>query len=96
VLLTGGHGDDADVVVNRWFGPAGERSWRWPRLAGTFHGSGCTLAAAIAARLACGDAMAAALDTAQRYTHEVLTDAFSIAGGQRIPARARSHTELFL
>jgi thiazole synthase ThiGH ThiG subunit len=33
------------------------REWRWPRLEGEFHGSGCTLAAAIAARLALGDAM---------------------------------------
>jgi hydroxymethylpyrimidine/phosphomethylpyrimidine kinase len=99
VLLKGGHDDAADVVVNRWFGPAGERSWSWPRLAGSFHGSGCTLAAAIAARLACGDAMGAALHTAQRFTHEALSDSFAIAGGQRIPARARSGThykELFL
>ena len=96
VLLKGGHATDDGAVVNRWFGPAGERCWTWPRLAGAFHGSGCTLAAAIAARLACGDAMASALDTAQHYTNEALIDAFSIAGGQRIPARARSHTELFL
>jgi hydroxymethylpyrimidine/phosphomethylpyrimidine kinase len=96
LLLKGGHLDDGGDIVNRWFGPAGERSWRWPRLAGSFHGSGCTLAAAVAARLACGDAMAAALHTAQRFTHEALADSFSIAGGQRIPARARSHTELFL
>jgi hydroxymethylpyrimidine/phosphomethylpyrimidine kinase len=94
VLITGGHGD-GDSIINRWHGVAGERSWSWPRLAGSFHGGGCTLAAAIAARLACGDAMAAALVTAQRYTHEALADSFSIAGGQRIPARARSHTEPF-
>ncbi|MFL6710369.1 MAG: hydroxymethylpyrimidine/phosphomethylpyrimidine kinase [Massilia sp.] len=96
LLVKGGHLDDGGDIVNRWFGPAGERSWRWPRLAGSFHGSGCTLAAAVAARLACGDAMAAALHSAQRFTHEALADSFSIAGGQRIPARARSHTELFI
>ena len=91
VLITGGHASDADraLVVNHWFGPDGARAWRWPRLAGDFHGSGCTLAAAIAARLACGDAMASALDTAQRATHEALADSFSIASGQRIPARVR-------
>jgi hydroxymethylpyrimidine/phosphomethylpyrimidine kinase len=92
VLITGGHGASGDarnLVVNRWFGPGGARSWHWPRLAGAFHGSGCTLAAAIAARLACGDAVGAALDTAQRYTHEALAEAFSIACGQRIPARCQ-------
>lgn len=92
VLITGGHaaagdGQAGNQIVNRWFGPGGERSWQWPRLAGSFHGSGCTLAAAIASRLACGDAMAAALHTAQRYTHAALVESFSIACGQRIPAR---------
>ncbi len=89
VLITGGHAalDTGNQIVNRWFGPGGAKSWQWPRLAGSFHGSGCTLAAAIAARLACGDAMAAALLTAQRYTHEALGESFSIACGQRIPAR---------
>ena len=98
VLITGGHatGDDGNRVVNRWFGPHGERAWSWPRLAGAFHGSGCTLAAAIAARLACGDALGAALDAAQRFTHEALADSFSIACGQRIPSRTTQRTEQFI
>lgn len=87
VLITGGHAE-GDTVVNRWFGAGGEREWRWPRLPAEFHGSGCTLAAAIAARLACGDAMEQALDTAQAYCHRTLLDAFSIASGQRIPLRS--------
>ncbi|TFW26550.1 bifunctional hydroxymethylpyrimidine kinase/phosphomethylpyrimidine kinase [Duganella callida] len=48
ILITGGHGDGAEII-NRWYGPQGRREWRWPRLPGDFHGSGCTLAAAIAA-----------------------------------------------
>jgi hydroxymethylpyrimidine/phosphomethylpyrimidine kinase len=90
VLVTGGHADGA-TVVNRWFGPGRGREWRWPRLPGLFHGSGCTLAAAIAARLACGDGMERALGTAQAYCHGALADAFSIAPGQRIPLRANSN-----
>ncbi|MDP9108511.1 MAG: hydroxymethylpyrimidine/phosphomethylpyrimidine kinase, partial [Pseudomonadota bacterium] len=43
VLLKGGHGVDAEVV-NRWATAGAARSWRWPRLPGAFHGSGCTLA----------------------------------------------------
>jgi hydroxymethylpyrimidine/phosphomethylpyrimidine kinase len=31
VLVTGGHGEGAEVV-NVWHGPDGQRSWRWPRL----------------------------------------------------------------
>lgn len=82
VLVTGGHGDGPQVV-NRW----GERSWRWDRLPGQFHGSGCTLAAAIAARLALGEPVARAFERAQAYTHQTLLDAFAIAPGQRIPLR---------
>ncbi|MFP5390292.1 MAG: hydroxymethylpyrimidine/phosphomethylpyrimidine kinase [Gammaproteobacteria bacterium] len=82
VLVTGGH-DDGPDVVNRW----GARSWRWPRLPGEFHGSGCTLAAAIAGQLACGQPLEAALERAQAYTHGTLAHAFAIAPGQLIPRR---------
>ncbi|SHH27988.1 hydroxymethylpyrimidine/phosphomethylpyrimidine kinase [Massilia sp. CF038] len=86
VLTTGGHGTGAEVV-NRWRGADVQREWRWPRLAGQFHGSGCTLAAAIAARLALGEPMATALERAQSYVHQSLAQAFSIGPGQRIPRR---------
>jgi len=86
VLLTGGHGE-GDVVVNRWRHDGIEHAWQWPRLAGQFHGSGCTLAAAIAARLAQGDTMFDALDRAQAFCHQALAQSFAIAPGQRIPRR---------
>jgi hydroxymethylpyrimidine/phosphomethylpyrimidine kinase len=86
VLVTGGHGD-GDEVVNRWHSRDGVREWRWPRLPGEFHGSGCTLASSLAARLALGDAMAQALERAQRSCNQALADAYLIAGGQRIPRR---------
>lgn len=93
VLITGGHADGAEVV-NRWFGPGADepadgagQQWRWPRLPGGFHGSGCTLASAIAALLANGVPMASALARAQNYCHAALRDAYTIADGQRIPLR---------
>lgn len=86
VLITGGHADGADVC-NRWFGPDGQHDWRWNRLPGTFHGSGCTLASAIAARLAQGDPMALALGSAQAYCHQALAAAYPIAPGQLMPCR---------
>ena len=68
VLVTGTHAESADVV-NRLYGrDGGERSQSWPRLAGNYHGSGCTLASAIAARLALGQTMPEAVATAQAYT----------------------------
>jgi len=86
VLVTGGHGEGADVV-NRWLSDAGTREWRWPRLSGEFHGSGCTLASGIAARLALGDTMAQALELGQRWCDRTLAHAYAIAPGQRIPRR---------
>jgi hydroxymethylpyrimidine/phosphomethylpyrimidine kinase len=86
VLLKGGHAH-GDTVDNHWLHAAGRRSWRWPRLAGAFHGSGCTLAAAIAALLAQGKSMEQALETAQAFSHAALSAAYRIADGQLIPQR---------
>ena len=87
VLVTGGHGD-GDVIVNRWLRDGVEqRAWRMPRLPHSYHGSGCTLAAAIAARLALGDPVEQALEHAQDYCHQALAHAFWIGPGQRIPRR---------
>ena len=86
VLIKGGHGD-GDEVINTWFSVSHEQTWRWPRLSGSFHGSGCTLASAIAACLATGLDMQQALSTSQRWVQVSLSNAYSIAGGQRIPAR---------
>jgi hydroxymethylpyrimidine/phosphomethylpyrimidine kinase len=90
VLVTGGHGD-GDEVVNRWYsregGREGVREWRWPRLPGEFHGSGCTLASSLAARLALGDTMEQAFERAQRSCNQALADSYAIAHGQRIPRR---------
>ncbi len=88
VLIKGGHGD-GDTIVNTWFSRDAERRWHWPRLPAEYHGSGCTLASAIAARLACGMAMGDAIDAAQRYTQHSLEHAFAIADGQRIPDRSK-------
>lgn len=88
VLIKGGHGD-GDTIVNTWFSRDAERRWHWPRLPAEYHGSGCTLASAIAARLACGMAMGDAFDAAQRYTQHSLEHAFMIAEGQRIPDRSK-------
>jgi hydroxymethylpyrimidine/phosphomethylpyrimidine kinase len=86
VLVTGGHAH-GDTVVNRWHSANGVREWAWPRLPGQFHGSGCTLASAIAGRLALGEPMAEALENAQRYCHAALGQSYAIAPGQRIPQR---------
>ena len=88
VMIKGGHGE-GDEIINTWFHGNQQREWRWPRLSGEYHGSGCTLASAIAARLAQGISMEAALDAAQNYTQHSLAHAYAIAPGQHIPHRLK-------
>jgi hydroxymethylpyrimidine/phosphomethylpyrimidine kinase len=87
VLVTGTHADTPEVV-NTLHGAGGiVREDRWPRLPGSYHGSGCTLASAIAARLAHGDAVPEAVRAAQDYTWHALERGFRPAGGQYLPVR---------
>jgi hydroxymethylpyrimidine/phosphomethylpyrimidine kinase len=94
VLITGGHAD-GPLVINHWFGRGADavagtgkgKQWRYPRLPGAFHGSGCTLASAAAALLAQRVPMARALELAQNHCSYALRDAYAIAGGQSIPRR---------
>jgi hydroxymethylpyrimidine/phosphomethylpyrimidine kinase len=86
VLLTGTHEDGPDVA-NRWYSAAGVETCRWPRLPGSYHGSGCTLASAVAACLARGCAMEAAVRKAQRFTWEALQGGFHLGRGQLLPNR---------
>ncbi|MDH3318333.1 MAG: hydroxymethylpyrimidine/phosphomethylpyrimidine kinase [Betaproteobacteria bacterium] len=87
VLVTGTH-EPGDEVVNTLYGAGGVvREDRWPRLPGSYHGSGCTLASAIAARLAHGDAVPEAVRRAQDYTWCALKRGYRPGTGQHVPDR---------
>ena len=87
VLLTGTH-EGTPQVVNTLYGSHGVvRSDRWERLAGSYHGSGCTLASAVAAHLAAGVAAKDAVMGAQEYTWRTLQAGFRAGMGQHIPDR---------
>lgn len=76
VLLKGGHLAAGDVVVDVFADARGLREIRHPRLAIEAHGTGCTLASAIAARLALGDALEAACVAASDYVHRALASGY--------------------
>lgn len=87
VLITGGD-EPGDPVVNRWFARgASPRRFAWPRLPGSFHGAGCTLAAAIAVLLAGGLTPGKAVEDAQAYAQRCLARAFAPGRGRKIPGR---------
>lgn len=89
VLLTGTH-RDSEKVVNRLYSqnsPATDMEWSWPRLAGEYHGSGCTLASAMAAGLAKGMSYSDAAESAQRFTWLALKNALKAGNGQYLPDR---------
>jgi len=87
VLVTGTHEKDAEVVNTLYDARGVLREDHWPRLPGGYHGSGCTLASAIAALLAKGQAMEHAVRGAQEYTWKSLAAGFSPGRGQAIPDR---------
>lgn len=87
VLVTGTH-DDTTEVVNRLYDRRGlVREDRWKRLPGSYHGSGCTLASAVAALLARGRPVPDAVREAQDYTWKTLAAGFQSGAGQMLPNR---------
>lgn len=87
VLITGTH-ENTPSVINTLYGRGGQvRSDTWQRLNGSYHGSGCTLASAIAAYIAGGMEMADAVREAQEYTWKTLAAGFRPGMGQFIPDR---------
>jgi hydroxymethylpyrimidine/phosphomethylpyrimidine kinase len=87
VLITGTHAETPGVT-NRLYGNDGsEQAQTWERLPGEYHGSGCTLASAIAARLACGMVMQDAVAMAQAFTWTSLARAWRTGRGQFTPNR---------
>jgi len=87
VLITGTH-ENTPEVVNTLYGRDGVlRRDCWERLPGSYHGSGCTLASAIAACLAGGASIGDAVRAAQDYTWQTLASGFRPGRGQFIPDR---------
>lgn len=87
VLITGTHEHTGDVVNTLYNNEGVVRSDTWPRLPGSYHGSGCTLASALAATIANGVDIQEAVRDAQEYTWQSLKHAFRPGMGQHIPDR---------
>lgn len=87
VLITGAH-EQGSQVSNALYNTRGVvHRLNWERLPGSYHGSGCTLASALAAMLALGQDVAEAAREAQEYTWQTLKNAYRPGMGQYIPDR---------
>lgn len=87
ILITGTHENTPHVVNNLYNDGRLLESYTWDRLPGSYHGSGCTLAAAIAGLLSQGLPPLTAVHEAQEFTWEALNHAYRIGMGQYIPNR---------
>ena len=87
VLVTGTH-EATPEVINTLYGNHRQLDqYRWERLEGSYHGSGCTLASAIAALLSQGSEVPAIIEAAQHYAWRALEHGRRIGMGQLLPDR---------
>lgn len=86
-MATGGHGDGPNIT-NTLFSNDGEPiHWHIDRVGGEYHGTGCTLAAAIAAGRACGLSPRTAIAQAQNFVHRAILHSLAVGHGQPVPDR---------
>jgi len=87
LLITGGHGDERDVHNRLYLRDGSQHTFTCARLPGSYHGSGCTLASTLAGRLALGQDLVSAVESALDYTWRTLRDAEQPGRGQFVPRR---------
>jgi hydroxymethylpyrimidine/phosphomethylpyrimidine kinase len=92
MLVTGSHEHTPEVINRLYHGQRLLESFSWERLPHSYHGSGCTLAAAIAAQLALGREPLEAIHTAQTFTWQALQQGYRPGLGQYLPDRRYAAT----
>lgn len=88
ILLTGTHAKTEDVVNKLYTRHQDATAFSWPRLRESYHGSGCTLASAVAGYLAHKSNIQEAVQQAQRFTWEALKHGSRLGLGQHLPNRS--------
>lgn len=87
VFVTGGHEASPDIVNRLWGHRQFISEYTQTRLPGEFHGTGCTMASAVAGYVAHGAAVPTAIRDAQAYTARAVAHARRLGMGQLIPNR---------
>lgn len=87
VLATGGHGEGPQITNTLYAREADPLHWHIERVGGEYHGTGCTLAAAISAGRAQGLSPRAAISQAQNFVNHAILHALEVGRGQPVPDR---------
>ena len=87
MLITGTHDPSPRVINILYQANNPPMEFAWPRLLGSYHGSGCTLSSAIAANLARGKDPGQAVAEAQEYTWNTLHHGLQLGKKQYHPDR---------
>jgi hydroxymethylpyrimidine/phosphomethylpyrimidine kinase len=88
LLMTGADVDSEDVINTLHTQDKESRDYFWPRLPGSYHGSGCTLASAAATFIARGLTIDEAVAKAQEFTWHSLKAGQRYSNGQYLPDRS--------
>jgi hydroxymethylpyrimidine/phosphomethylpyrimidine kinase len=87
VLITGTHETTPEVKNQLFYDGRCLETYPWTRLPFSYHGSGCTLAASMAALIAQGLNAVNAITEAQEYTWNTLNSGYNPGKGQHLPNR---------
>lgn len=92
VLATGGHGTGQNIINTLYVTDYEPEKFSVERVGGEYHGTGCTLAASIAAGRANGLALHAAIGQAQNFVSRAIGHALQVGKGQPVPDRGITWT----
>ncbi|MCB1857554.1 MAG: hydroxymethylpyrimidine/phosphomethylpyrimidine kinase [Gammaproteobacteria bacterium] len=87
ILITGTHEPGGEVTNSLYLREHSPVRSSWPRLEGSYHGSGCTLASSIAAFLALGRSLRESVVHGQKFTWQALAAGYRPGQGQFLPDR---------
>lgn len=88
VLGTGGHGRGENITNVLYTRDSAPKSFHVERVGGEYHGTGCTLAASIAAGRARGLGLHQAIEQAQSFVSHAIGRALKVGRGQPVPDRS--------
>lgn len=87
ILITDAEDSETQIINHLYQQDGSCQTFTWERLPGNFHGSGCTLASAITAKIAKNIELIPAIEQAQKFTWNSLKHGLQIGKGQLHPNR---------